>query len=123
MGAQPKRRLEDLADWLAVEQLDLLAQVEAQLRAVHHTLRSIEKLRGGKHHVGPQLSNGERSSVLGGLATEVAELDEQITAQAGCCHAMLATVQKMQKQMDEMKRLGLQGSPPLDRRAANNQTG
>ena len=52
MGNQPQRRvLEDMAEWLAVEQLDLLAQVEAQVRAVHHTMRSIEKLRGGRHHI------------------------------------------------------------------------
>ena len=58
-----------MAEWLALEQLDLLAQVEAQVRSVHHTMRAIEKLRGGEHHVGPELSNGERGTVLTAWST------------------------------------------------------
>jgi hypothetical protein len=105
--AEQKQELEALAEWLALEQLDLLAQVEAQLRAVHHTMRGIEKLRGAKKRIGPELSNGERGSVLQGLADEMAHLDEQLTTQAGCCHAMLATVMKMQKRVEAMKRSDL----------------
>ena len=92
-----------MAEWLALEQLDLLAQVEAQLRSVHRTMRAIEKLRGGEHHVGPELSNGERGTVLSRLADEVAVLEEQLSAQRGCCHAMLATVEKMQKRLAESR--------------------
>ena len=102
--AEEKRELEEMAEWLALEQLDLLAQVEAQLRAVHHTMRGIEKLRGAKKRIGPELSNGERGSVLQGLADEMAHLDEQLTTQAVCCHAMLATVMKMQKRVEAIKR-------------------
>lgn len=40
-----KHDLEQMAEWLALEQIDLLAQVEAQVRFVHHTMRRIEKLR------------------------------------------------------------------------------
>lgn len=124
MGSQPTRRdLEEMAEWLALEQLDLLAQVEAQLRAVNHTMRAVEKLRGGEHHVGPELSNGERTSVLGGLADEMGSIDEQITAQAACCHAMLDTVQNMQQRMDAIRQSRLQEPPaPTDRRSVNNQT-
>ncbi len=98
-----KRDLELMAEWLALEQLDLLAQVEAQLRSVHRTMRAIEKLRGGEHHVGPELSNGERGTVLTGLADEVGVLEEQLSAQEGCCHAMMDTVDKMQKRLAESR--------------------
>jgi hypothetical protein len=52
------------ADMLAVYQVDLLAQVERQVRAVHHTMRHIEKLRSARTRVGPELSNGQRDEVL-----------------------------------------------------------
>ena len=55
---------EDDAEVLFVQHLDLLAQLEAQLRAVHHTMRRIERLRGGSRRVGPELANGERESIL-----------------------------------------------------------
>jgi hypothetical protein len=45
------------AELLAVHQLDLLSQLEAQLRAVHKTMRIIEKLRSEKHWIGPRLGN------------------------------------------------------------------
>ena len=47
---------------LAIYQLDLLADVERQVRAVQHTMRHIEKLRGVRQRVGPELSNGNATT-------------------------------------------------------------
>jgi len=44
----------------------ITSQFEQQLRAVHHTMRHIEKLRGVKHRRGPALSDGERGDVSRG---------------------------------------------------------
>ena len=77
--------------------------MEAQLRSVHRTMHAIEKLRGGEHHVGPELSNDERGTVLTGLADEVGVLEEELSAQEGCYHAMLDTVEKMQKRLEEAR--------------------
>ena len=63
------------AEALAVYQLDLLAQLERQLRAVHHTMRHIEKLRSVKHRIGTELSDNERGDELVTLSREIAELE------------------------------------------------
>ena len=96
---------EDDAEVLFVQHLDLLAQLEAQLRAVHHTMRRIERLRGGSRHVGPELTNGERESILLGLAQEIDELDRHVAIEHDCCRAMHTTIGEMQQRVATLKRL------------------
>jgi hypothetical protein len=62
------RAFEGEAEVLVVYQLDLLAQLEAQLRAVQHTMRCIEKLRATNNRVGPELTNAGRGETLKILA-------------------------------------------------------
>ena len=99
------RDFEDDAEVLFVQHLDLLAQLEAQLRAVHHTMRRIERLRGGSRRVGPELANGERESILRGLAKEIDELDGHIAIEHDCCRAMHTTIGEMQQRVATLKRL------------------
>src|SRR5438445_4847567 len=91
------------ADLLAVHQLDLLAQIEAQLRAVHHTMRRIERLRGAKRRVGVELSNGERSTTLGGLSREIDALDKQLEEEHQCCASMQETIKHMHQRLADLK--------------------
>jgi hypothetical protein len=93
------------AEVLFVQHLDLLAQLEAQLRAVHHTMRRIERLRGGSRRVGPELANGERETILTGLAKEVDELDRHVAVEHKCCLDLHATINEMQKRVATLKRL------------------
>jgi hypothetical protein len=104
MGDQPTKgysvvAFETDAEFLVLEQLDLLAQVEAQLRAVHHTMRRIEKLRNPKQRVGPELSDGVRGDMLAGLAAELEALDSNLATQHSCCHEMLSTVERMRNRL------------------------
>ena len=96
---------EDDAEVLFVQHLDLLAQLEEQLRAVHHTMRRIERLRGGSRRVGPELINGERESILHGLAKEIDELDRHVAIEHDCCRAMHVTIGEMQQRVTTLKRL------------------
>ena len=91
------------AELLVVHQLDLLAQIEAQLRAVHHTMRRIERLRGGKHHVGAELSNGERATTLAGLSGELEDLDQHLLMEHECCDLMQETIKEMQARLADLK--------------------
>jgi hypothetical protein len=97
--------LEDDAEVLFVQHFDLLAQLEEQLRAVHHTMRRIEKLRGGSRRVGPELANGERESILLGLAKEIDELDRHVAIEHDCCRAMHLTIGEMQQRVATLKRV------------------
>lgn len=101
---------EDDAEVLFVEHLDLLTQLEAQLRAVHHTMRSIERLRGGSRRVGPELVNGERETILMGLAKEVDALDSHIEVEQHCCREMQTTIVDMQTRVKALKRLAARQS-------------
>jgi chaperonin cofactor prefoldin len=96
---------EDDAEVLFVQHLDLLAQLEAQLRAVHHTMRRIERLRGDSRRVGPELANGERESIVLGLAKEIDELDLNVAIEHECCRAMHTTIGEMQQRVATLKRL------------------
>jgi hypothetical protein len=96
---------EDDAEVLFVQHLDLLAQLEAQLRAVHHTMRGIERLRGGSRRVGPELVNSERETILLGLATEIDDLDRYIAIEHDCCRAMHTTIAVLQQRIATLKRL------------------
>jgi hypothetical protein len=100
------------AELLFVQHLDLLAQLEAQLRAVHHTMRRIERLRGGSRRVGPELANGERETILSGLAKEVDELDHHIAVEHTCCLDLHTTIVDMQQRVGTLKRLAARLQEP-----------
>jgi hypothetical protein len=100
------RAFEREAELLVAHQLDLLAQIEAQLRAVHHTMRRIERLRGDKLRVGTELSNGERRTLLSGLSEELAALETQLTIEHQCCGDMQATINHMQQRLRDLKEIG-----------------
>jgi hypothetical protein len=105
---QQLRRFEEFAELLVAEQLDLLAQLEAQLRAVHHTMRRIALLRSKEHRRGLSApTDHERKQALNGLAGEIQAIDEHVSTQAECCQAMLHTVGKMQQRLGQMKQSAL----------------
>ena len=103
--------LEQDAELLVLEQLDLLAQVEAQVRAVHHTMRRIEKLRAAKFRSGQaELSNGQRADVLVGLWEELRALEEQFDLQHRCGKEMQKTVERMQERLKVLREAAAQAS-------------
>jgi hypothetical protein len=103
--------LEQDAELLVLEQLDLLAQVEAQLRAVQHTMRCIEKLRAAKFRPGQaELSHGQRADVLVGLSEELRVLDEHLDLQHQCGSEMQKTVERMQQRLKVLREAAAQAS-------------
>jgi hypothetical protein len=104
------QRFEFDAEWLAVQQLDLLGQVEAQLRLVRQTMRQIEQLRASPHRVGRELTDAERTRVLGSLTAELDTLSKQLTIEGTTCHEMLAIVERMQRRLAEW--VGAAGTAP-----------
>jgi hypothetical protein len=117
------RTFEREAEMLVVHQLDLLAQIEAQLRAVHHTMRRIERLRGGKRHVGPELSNGERATTLAGLSGELEDLDQHLLIEHECCGLMQETIKEMQARLAGLKQTAARLEQHSDQREPPNQDG
>jgi chromosome segregation ATPase len=97
------RAFEEEAEVLAAYQLDLLAQLERQLRAVHHTMRRIERLRSPDHRVGPELSNGQRLATLRDLSDEIADLESHIKIEHECCDEMLATIAQMRERITHLR--------------------
>ncbi len=97
--------LEQKAEFLVAHQLDLLAQIEEHLRGVHHTMRRIERLRSARHRIGPELSNGERQQVLGGLSDELTEIDEHLVTQHQSCQMMQVIIQQMQARLTELRQV------------------
>jgi hypothetical protein len=93
------RAFETAAEMLVVSQLDLLAQIEAQLRAVHHTMRRIERLRGAKLRIGSQVSDRQRETALKVLSDEVAHLEKQFVEERECCWHMQDTIRQMQEHL------------------------
>src|SRR5207244_4087630 len=85
-------------------QLDLLAQLERQLRAVHHTMRHIEKLRSVKHRIGPELSDSQRGDELVSLSREIAELEIHFEGEHQCCTEMQVTIANMQNRLADLQR-------------------
>jgi len=77
-GSGDGQWFESEAELLVNYQLDLIAQLESQLRAIHHTMRHLEKLRGAKHRVGPNLSNLQRADTLLHLSEDLTGLDGQL---------------------------------------------
>jgi len=110
------------AELLVVHQLDLLAQIEAQLRSVHHTMRRIERLRTAKRRVGSELTNGQRQTALVGLSAELTGLDKQLSEEHECCGVMQETIKQMQKRLADLKHVAARleekasgGQEPSDR--------
>ena len=97
------KSLEVDADVLATHQLDLVAQLERQLRAVHRTMRQIERLRSVKRRVGPELSNGEKANTLKHLTAELTAIDQELDTQHESCQEMQSTVDKMRARLRAMK--------------------
>jgi hypothetical protein len=91
--------LEGEAELLVALQLDLIAQLEFQLRAVHRTMRHVERLRNVRNRVGPELSNGERGDTLTHLAHDLMGIEEQAGAQRQSCRDMQDVVTRMQSRV------------------------
>lgn len=106
------------AEMLAAHQLDLLAQLEAQLRGVHHMMRRIERLRSATSRSGPEVANGEQASTLNGLSDEVAEIDGQLATQQRSLEKMQEIIMRMRERVSELlaqrrrQQTGNQPSPP-----------
>jgi hypothetical protein len=96
--------LEREAEVLAAHQLDLLAQIEAQLRSVHSLMRRIELLRARKPgQTTIPMSNGQRSTSMVGLSGELDAIEQQLGIQHDCCADMQATITRMQQRLPVMK--------------------
>ena len=102
-------KLETEAEILAVCQLDLLAQVEAQVRAVHHLMRRLGQLRArrpGQGHAA--MTNGERSEVMVGLSDELTAIEVQMSVQQECCDDMQETIARMRERLPVIKAVAAQ---------------
>ena len=106
------------AEKIVVHQLDLVAQLEAQLRAVHHTMRAIEKLRTARYRIGPELSNGERGSTLTTLAAEIRAIDEELRVQHESCLDMRRSIREMQARLTALRQV----AAPARAEAADTST-
>ena len=92
------------AEFLVAHQLDLLAQLERQLRAVHLTMRQIEKLRSAKdRREGVSLSNGAKMDALDSLTQELKSIDEELKTQHDSCREMLDTVETMRARLGQLR--------------------
>ena len=102
-AANVRAIVEREAEYLVAWQLDLLAQLEHQLRAVHHTMRQIERLRTAKARVGDELSNGQKIDTLDHLTEELGAIDDELRTQHESCQLMLGTVEKMRGRLREIR--------------------
>ena len=91
------------AEILVAHQLDLIAQLERQLRAIHRTMKQIERLRGAKHRQRPELSNGEKGETLHQLAVELSAIDSELGTQHESCIEMQATIGHMRARLRELQ--------------------
>jgi hypothetical protein len=99
------KRFEEEAEALVAFQLDFLAQLERQVRAVHRTMRDIEKLRSVKNRrVGPELNNGERDAILVHLSTAISDVESHIAVEHECCADMQAAIANMRERLDGLRR-------------------
>jgi hypothetical protein len=73
------------ADLLVMYDLDLLAQIEAQRRAVQHTIDRIQPLRG---HGEVLLSDEQARGALAALAADLTALESQLLLEVTCCRKM-----------------------------------
>ena len=102
-AANVRRIVEGEAEVLVAYQLDLLAQLERQLRAVHRTMRQIEKLRSAKaRREGAAVSSGEKHA-LEHLTHEVEAIEEELSTQHESCQLMLETVETMRGRLRQLR--------------------
>lgn len=97
-------QLEGEAEVLAAHQLDLVAQIEAQLRAVRSLMVRINRLR--PHQPGElkiPLPDGHHAPTLEGLRGELAAIEQQLGTQQESCTAMHATIARMQRHLPALK--------------------
>ncbi len=87
--------LEREAELLVLQQLDLLVQLEGQVRVVERMKSHLEKLRGAKYRIGPRPAREERQAALARLIDELGELDRQGLLQHQCCLDMRRAVGTM----------------------------
>jgi hypothetical protein len=100
-----RQALESEAEILVASQLDLLAQIEAQLRAVHHLMRHIEPLRPrSAGQPSEPISNGHRADSLSGLSSELDAIEHQLSVQLECCEDMQATIGRMRRRLPALKK-------------------
>jgi len=92
------------AEALVAHQLDLIAQLERQLRAVHRTMRQIERLRKANVRVGPELSNGQKFDTLNDLTDELAAIAQELNTQHESCVEMQATIDHMRARLRVVRR-------------------
>ena len=116
MEPQTRAAFERQAEVLVVHQLDLLAQLEKQIRAVHNTLKQIEKLRVAK--LGQELTDDQRGSALTTLASELAVIDKELETQHESCGDMQRCIEQMRQRLGELRPHGpdakaLERRPPV----------
>lgn len=104
MDSDRLHSFEEQAEVLVVHQLDLLAQLESQMRAVRKTLKQIENLRSAKHRVGRELTNGERRETLTTLSAELDDIDAELNTQHECCNEMQRCIQDMRQCLGSLRR-------------------
>jgi hypothetical protein len=117
--------LEEQAEVLVAHQLDLLAQLEGQLRAVHESMRRIGMLRAAKYRIGRALTNGERRDTLVSLASEVAAIETQIQTQQASCQDMQTIIRQMLKAAEGLRSVAdvIRRVPEVDDAGLSGQSG
>jgi hypothetical protein len=110
MGNDPSRLqiladLEGCAEQLTERHDALIAQIESQLRAVHHTLHRIGTLRSARHRVGPELSDSARHTAVAGLTDEIIAIEAHLEEQEDTCRAMHAMIRKMYEGVSDLRLL------------------
>jgi hypothetical protein len=103
MDSDHLHSFEKQAEVLVVHQLDLLAQLENQMRAVRKTLTQIETLRGAKYRAGGELTNGERGDVLRTLSAQLTGIDSELQTQHESCVEMQRCIQEMRSSLGSFK--------------------
>jgi hypothetical protein len=95
------------AEMLAISHLDLLAQLERQLRAVHQTMRHIDKLRHLKRRVEPAtapVAPDQLQLAPTSLDEDIETLESHLHIEHSCCSHMRDTIIKMQCRVADLRR-------------------
>lgn len=95
--------IEKAAELLSVHQMDLLSQLESQLRAARHTIIAINRLRDKTHREGPEPTNGERSQILIDLSDEISDIDRNLLVQHQTCLDQQRLIREMQARLNALK--------------------
>ena len=95
--------IEQAAEMLSVHQMDLLSQLEAQLRSARHTIHAVNRLRDKTHRVGAEPTNGERTHILIQLSDEISEIDKNLLIQHQTCLDQQRLIREMQARLTALK--------------------